>query len=226
MQRDSFLIYRSFVESINNLPEHLQLPLYKAISNYGLDQQDPDFGTSPDSYILRALWITFKPLLDKNYQRWQHSLGGGPPKGSHNNPNGRRGKGTNQELTENLPNVNVKVNVDEKVNDNDNAVIIADAPTPKKKGTSFVAPSLDEVKAYAVERGEPEDEALAFYDYELSAGWMLSGGRKVVDWRAAFRTWIRKAKTRFQTSKPSKSSTNSRTEIPHAGPGEFKNTLM
>lgn len=38
------------------------------------------------------------------------------------------------------------------------------------------------------------DEADAFYDHHTARGWVLSGGKKMVDWKAAMRTWKRLGK--------------------------------
>lgn len=54
----------------------------------------------------------------------------------------------------------------------------------------FVAPTLEEVKAYCAERGNGLDAA-AFLDHYESNGWMV-GRTKMKDWRAAVRNWERK----------------------------------
>jgi len=223
MQRDSFIMYKSFYEPISLLTDEQLGRLLRAIFRYqitGEENADKDI-LLPFRFFVNQFRIDNAKYDEICTKRRDNGKKGGRPK----KPNGFQ---ETKRLSE-KPNEPYNDNENENKNDNDNVnvndVIVANAPTPKKKGTSFVAPSLDEVKAYAVEIGEPEEEALAFYDYQLSVSWIMSGGRKISDWRAAFRTWIRKAKT-FQAPKPSKSSTKARIEIPHAGPGEFKNTLM
>ena len=48
-------------------------------------------------------------------------------------------------------------------------------------------PSLDDVKAYALERGSAVD-CEKFYDHYSAVGWMM-GKTPIKDWKAAFRKW-------------------------------------
>ena len=107
IKRDSFVFYRSFFQSISNCPDEAQLQLYRAIAGYGLNQAEPVFQESEFRPFIEAIWEGIRPQLDANLRRYLNGINGGAPKGSHNNPNGRRGKGTNRELTENKPNENV-----------------------------------------------------------------------------------------------------------------------
>lgn len=181
-KKESFVFYRSFADSINYLPANLQLPLYKAITAYALDLEVPDFGNYEDKFVLEALWAGIKPQLDANYQRYLNGCKGGAPKGSRNNPNGRRGKGTNQELTENKPNDNVNVN------DNVNGGAGGHTPAPRPKKT-FVKPTLQEVQEYCTSRRNNVDAAKFISHYE-SIGWKV-GKAPMKDWQAAVRTWER-----------------------------------
>ncbi|MBM6914034.1 hypothetical protein H6B33_01270 [Gemmiger formicilis] len=60
----------------------------------------------------------------------------------------------------------------------------ADKP-PKTR--AFVPPSVEEVRAYCLERGNNIDPQY-FVDYYEARGWMI-GKNKMKDWRAAMRTW-------------------------------------
>ncbi len=59
----------------------------------------------------------------------------------------------------------------------------------KKVYTRFVKPTLEEVKAYCLERGKGVDPQ-KWYDHYSANGWMV-GKTKMVDWKAAVRTWER-----------------------------------
>lgn len=191
-EKESFVFYRSFAKSIDRLPSEMQLPLYRAITSYALDLEEPDFSTCADRYVLDALWDSIRPQLDANHQRYLNGLKGGAPKGSRNNPAGRRGKGTNQELTENLPNVNVNVNE----NDNGNGNVVggesAEPITPSTHRSRFVIPTPDEVREYCREKGYPID-AERFCAHYDSIGWYV-GKSPMKDWKAAVRTWAIKEK--------------------------------
>ena len=110
----SFIFYRSFYDAISRCPADLQSALYRAVASYALDCIEPDFS---DNQMAAAIWTLIRPQLDANYKRYLNGCKGGAPVGSRNNPNGRRGSRTNQELTEKQPNDNVNDNV------NDNAAI-------------------------------------------------------------------------------------------------------
>ena len=58
----------------------------------------------------------------------------------------------------------------------------------KPKRTKFVPPTLEEVKAYCVERGNQVDPE-RFVDYYASQNWTKANGRKVQDWKACIRQW-------------------------------------
>lgn len=122
--RESFVFYRSFYEAISACADDAQLALFKAVCQYGLDQEEPSFDGLYDKKIPGAIWTLIRPQLDANEKRFRNGCLGGAPKGSHNNPNGRRGRTnqelteTNQELTKNKPNVNDNDNVNDNVNVN------------------------------------------------------------------------------------------------------------
>ena len=81
----------------------------------------------------------------------------------------------------------------------------ADAPTPaptagKKKNS---IPTLAEVQEFAAaqypDSADAQAEAAAFCDHYESNGWRVSGKTPMVNWRAAFRNWMRR-RPQFQAS--------------------------
>lgn len=66
-------------------------------------------------------------------------------------------------------------------------------PVIKKSNSKFVAPTLEEVKAYCDER-ENGINAQAFIDYYASQKWQKANGRPVADWKACVRTWEQREK--------------------------------
>lgn len=109
MARDSFIFYRSFYESIKELPEENQLKVYKAISNYALNQEEIELDG-----ISKAIFSLIKPQLDANYKKYEN----GKQKKSKTEAKDKQEKsktGTNVN-----DNVNVNVNVNENVNANVN----------------------------------------------------------------------------------------------------------
>lgn len=65
----------------------------------------------------------------------------------------------------------------------------AESPPSAKKRTVFKPPTIEEVRAYCLERGNSVD-AERWYNHYRSNGWMV-GKTKMVDWKAAVRTWER-----------------------------------
>ena len=61
----------------------------------------------------------------------------------------------------------------------------------KSPRSRFVLPSLEEVKAYCIERNNGIDPS-AFVDFYTANGWKQARGKSIVDWRAAVRTWERR----------------------------------
>ena len=122
--RESFVFYRSFYESIGMLPDDVQLVLYRAVVDYGLNQVAPDFNgvASPAQPFIEAIFAGIRPQLDANHKRFLNGCLGGCPTGTKKpsmlgNQNAR--KKQNQNKTKTKPNVND--------NDNDNGnVEVAD----------------------------------------------------------------------------------------------------
>ena len=64
-ERDSFIFYRSFYESIKALPEENQLEIYNAIMEFALNQNEIEI-----SNLSKAIFILIKPQLEANYKRF------------------------------------------------------------------------------------------------------------------------------------------------------------
>ena len=69
---------------------------------------------------------------------------------------------------------------------------------------AFEKPTLDEVKAYCLERKNNVD-AETFIDFYESKGWMI-GKNKMKDWKAAVRTWEQNRKVQPVKQKGNKFS--------------------
>ncbi len=51
-------------------------------------------------------------------------------------------------------------------------------------------PTIENVKAYFLEQHFPELEAIKFFNYFSSNGWLVGGKTPMVDWQAAAQNWI------------------------------------
>ena len=83
-------------------------------------------------------------------------------------------------------------------NNNDNN----DNNDNKKNIGRFTPPTLDDIKAYCIERQNNVD-CERFYDFYSSKGWMV-GKNKMKDWKAAVRTWEKSDKDKPTTKKTNK----------------------
>lgn len=101
MSQDSIVIFRSYIDAIAELPAELYKEVSRVLYAYAFDGIEPDADASPTA---RAMFIALKSQIDFNIARYERARKngskGGAPKGTRNNPGGRRGKRTNQELTE------------------------------------------------------------------------------------------------------------------------------
>ena len=84
-----------------------------------------------------------------------------------------------------------------KCNDNNNINSSSKNIVPLKR---FVPPTVQEIQAYCDERGVYYIDPQHFIDYYEARGWMLQKNRKMVDWKAAVRTWEKNERERIKAS--------------------------
>ena len=93
MIRDTMVYYRSFRESLRELPPDL----YKVVSETIFDYAFEGIAPGADSNaVAKALFIAIKPVIDNAHNRYdacvENGRKGGAPKGSRNNPSGKAGE--------------------------------------------------------------------------------------------------------------------------------------
>lgn len=109
MDRDSFVMYRSFWEAIRELKNDEIAESIKAIANYAL------YGTVPDvSGVAKSIFIMAKPQIDANNKRYENGNKGGR-KPNQNQTETKPEPKANQSVTKPEPNENVNEN--DNVND-------------------------------------------------------------------------------------------------------------
>ena len=139
-QRDTFIFYRSFKESMSDLSDADKLIMYEAITDYSLDMKEPELTGFP-----KALFSLIRPFLDANTQRWKNGCKGGAPKGNKNN---RFSKSTTEVQPEvNQSTTEVQANKDKNVNKDKNKDINkASTIVSKKDELSLSSPSEEFIK--------------------------------------------------------------------------------
>ncbi len=177
-KRDSFVFYRSFFEAIELLDNQQSLNLIKAIGEYALNGQEIEL-----EGVEKIVWTTIKPQLEANRKKYENGKKGGAPKGSRNNPNGRRGKAVqeapepNEELSSTTP--------------------------PQTQYQTPIYPNFNEVSEYIKKESllvQPD----TFFNYYQARGWR-TGTTTITDWKALLRSWHIKESIKY-TDQPVKSS--------------------
>ncbi|WP_293872268.1 transcriptional regulator [Flavobacterium sp.] len=112
--------------------------------------------------------------------------------------------GTEQALVSYINNTNIPnisndlkiVNLDEQARnfENDDG-FLKNVDVEKKEKSSAKkekenVPKIEEVKIYFIEQNFPELEAIKFFNYFSSNGWLVGGKTPMVDWQAAAQNWI------------------------------------
>ena len=224
MIRDTMVYYRSFRESLRELPPDL----YKVVSETIFDYAFEGIAPGADSNaVAKALFIAIKPVIDNAHNRYdacvENGRKGGAPKGSRNNPSGKAGEPNqrpnqrpNQEPNQE-PNL-YKDKDKDKYKDKDidskgdckgeptnaegnDTSVTTSADKPRRgttKRTAFVVPSLEIVKDYFSTIKGGDTDAECFYDYFTANGWR-TGKNPIKDWKAAARNWMRR-KSEFNTT--------------------------
>ena len=99
----------------------------------------------------------------------------------------------------NIPNISNDlkiVNLDEHAKKNKNDDRFLKTETVEEKEKSSVkkekenVPTIENVKAYFLEQHFPEIEAIKFFNYFSSNGWLVGGKTPMVDWQASAQNWI------------------------------------
>jgi hypothetical protein len=111
--RDSMVLYRSFYDAIKLLPDDIQLEIFKAIFEFGLDGIEPELSKSALPF-----WLLIKPNLQANRTKWESgSKAKNKQSGSKTEANTKQNTSkteakTKQEASETEANVDVDVDVD------------------------------------------------------------------------------------------------------------------
>lgn len=190
--RDSMIFYRNFRDALSRLPDKDRLEAYEALFNYALDDMEIPFTTAG------AFVQILVPLIDKNNRHYENGKKGGRPKSKPNeNQTETKSKPNhNQFETNTEPNVTHSVIVlkSNSVIEEKNNSVIEPPLSPNgdipPRGKRFTPPTVDEVRAYCLERSNNVD-AEKFVDFYTAKGWKV-GKNPMKDWRAAVRTWERR----------------------------------
>jgi hypothetical protein len=107
--RDSMVLYRSFYDAIKLLPDDIQLEIFRAIFEFGLDGIDPELSISA-----KPFWLLIKPNLQANRTKWESGS-----KAKRKQSGSKTEAKPKQTRSKAQANVDVDVDVDDNVNENE-----------------------------------------------------------------------------------------------------------
>lgn len=196
-------MYRSQCEALLALPADDFKESVAAIWEYALNDREIECGA-----VATAMYRMCKPLIDSNNSKARNKR---EQNGTSENKREQTECFPEQsecfpEQTECFPEQNGtnenKPGLKEK---GERRNIKKEPPKGGKKESAprFHPPSVDEVRAYAIEKGYNVD-AERFVDFYTSKGWKV-GSAPMKDWKAAVRNWAR-SERQGQATKPKNNS--------------------
>ena len=175
MAREYFCAYHSYAKSIRNLSDAECGRLFKALLSYSAGD------TLINLQGREGIAFDFiTEQIDRDNEAYE-------AKCAKNRANGERANGTERPRT--VPNA-PQGKEEGKEKDKDKEKILP--PNSPPKGKRFTPPTVEEVRAYCLERKNGIDPQ-AFIDHYASANWMR-GKTKISDWKACVRTWENRRK--------------------------------
>lgn len=198
--KDSFVLYTKYLANIQALSMEQRGMLFTSLMLYASGQEPEEMDP------VTAMAFSFiKSQMDKDIEKYNETcakrseagkLGGRPKKQEE----AKKANG----FSENQKKQGKAKKADNEYEyDNDNDLL-----KENTKRKVFSTPTVDDVRAYCLERNNKVDPQ-QFVDFYESKGWMI-GKNKMKDWKAAVRTWERsETKTRQgETAKLTKDNNN------------------
>ena len=184
---DYLKVWTNFREVMEPLNFEEKGRLFESMLIYAESGQEPESLEGNERFV----WPTAKRDIDMAVQfretKRQNGSKGGRPKTKENQDEPNETKENQEEPNETLKKRKEKKGKETKGNSSSINIV------PLKR---FVPPTVEEIKAYCDERGSYWIDPEHFVDYYEARGWILSNGKKMVDWKATVRTWEKNEKER------------------------------
>ena len=185
-KKDSFLLYLSHRKFFERLDDTGKAKLIMSLFDYAETGEE----IVTDNGKVEMAFVAIQDDLDRNAAKYLRQC----ERNRENGKLGGRPKGKSKEPTE-------PTGFYKSFNDYDNDCVYESEErdiniSPKKR---FVKPTVEEVRAYCLERHNFVDPE-AFVDFYESKGWKV-GDQPMKDWKACVRTWER-SESRRTYSKP------------------------
>lgn len=205
-----FVFQKSFFEALKLMgtADEVRDSLF-ALCNLVYEEEEPEGLSGMPQMFITMVRPTVEASVNRYAQCVENGRKGGAPKGSRNNPNGRKGKGgtnqgTNQRTNQgtNLykdkdkdkdilypplhdsPQIGGSVPQSLKIDFSDHS----DTVKPGRKSKPFTPPTVEEVEAHLRAKGIDNVSAEAFVAFYESNGWKV-GKNPMKNWKAAITTW-------------------------------------
>ena len=142
-----------------------------------VDKNVIEIGNYNEMKFDRTRWISLNESVCSIYRNRKMDLTESP-------------KGFN-EIATTIPDINTNINTD---------IVFVPAIAVADKKTKSIPPAVEQVEEYCLERNNGIS-GQAFVDFYEARGWIV-GKKKMVDWKAAVRTWENNRKSNPLSSKP------------------------
>ena len=190
------LIFWELFDVLEALPGDDAKNMLSAIRGYIQRGAIPDFG---DRQTLTYLWLMIQPKLDADAERYEKTKEarsiagrkGGLARAS--NAKQMQASVTNATFAKQIKPTTTTTTTTTPTTSTTPTTTKKDCMSGKPQRTKkFVPPTLEEVKAYAAERGSDVDPE-RFHTYFAAGDWKDSRGNPVRSWKQKFLTWERAA---------------------------------
>ncbi len=183
MNKKSFVMYSSWIPLFEGLDDEKAGQLIKAICTY---QNDPT--AEPTDPVIAAVFSMIKVTLDADKAKYEAKC-----QKNAANASTRWDKDTNEcERIQTHTNASKRKKThsdndsDSEYDSDSESDNESPTETKKKRGAS-PRPTLEDVRAYCLERGNNVNPE-TFIDFYTAKGWMI-GKNTIKDWKACVRTW-------------------------------------
>ncbi|MGP1416103.1 MAG: DUF6291 domain-containing protein [Treponema sp.] len=172
--KESFVFHSEYIE---DLPDEYKAIFAMYTINYALNNESPAI---KENTLEWALWIKIAKRIDQEREKYESIKAKRAEAGKRHKGNQYKQELSSKEETEKSKPHIEKTEPIEKL-------------SKKPKEQTFEKPTIEEIRAYCVERKNNVD-AQSFFDFYESKGWKV-GAVKMKDWKASVRTWEQRQKT-------------------------------
>ena len=170
MERDSFIFWREWYESVLKMPQKEAYKVFIAVCELSLNGND----TSLDGWA-GSVFDNMRKSIQVSNKRAKAGSISGYTQGSKLNQNDIKSKSNDNQNDIKQETISIS-----------NSISISKRKNIKKE--KFVPPTREAVKAYFAEKGFTIDPDV-FFDYFNESGWIDSNGKPVQNWKQKAITW-------------------------------------